>query len=230
MSRVLLTALAMLLCAPTTRADYWISYEANDWPENEGWERHIWGGGAQRSLEEGALALDGRASIDIADIYRMNIPSPPGAGHVFLAEWRLCVSDLTGPRDPHMRVSFYPEGDVTLSYSESAIYSVLEGAWVATFEPGVFHDYSLVTDDMLTYLLYIDGQLAHAGQFVGPWNESRVQWGDGGLGASSLSTWDWVRFGVVVPESSTSLLLGSAGLVAIGARTRRTRRCCNAMV
>jgi hypothetical protein len=167
--------------------------------------------------------------MDIADVYRMNIPSPPGTGDVFMAQWRLRVSDLTGYYDPAVCVSFYPQGDVTLGYTESAMYSVLEGAWVADFAPGMFHDYALVTANMVDYALYVDGQLAHAGQFVGPWNESCIQWGDGVLGASSLSVWDYVRFGVV-PEPATGLLFALGGLAAMLLRTRRTRRCCNEMV
>ncbi len=211
--------LLLLLGPLVARADYWISYEANDWPENEGWDRWVYGGGAQRSLVDGTLVLDGRASIDIADIYRMDIPAPPGGGQAFTAQWRLRVSDLTGYDDPAVRVSWEPQGAVVLAYTETGIYSVLEGAWIAGFEPGVFHEYVFVTPDTSTYSLYIDGQLVYAGSFVGPWNESVVQWGDGVLGASSLSEWDYVRFGV--PEPATGLLLGSAVLAANTLRTRR---------
>lgn len=160
--------LLLLLGALVARADYWISYEANDWPEKEGWDRWAYGGGAQRSLEEGTLVLDGRASIDIADVYRMNIPAPPGPGEVLTAQWRLRVSEVTGYSDPTVRVSFEPQGAVSLRYSESAIYSTLEGAWIADFEPGVFHEYAFVTPDSSTYSLYIDGQSVHTGYFVGP--------------------------------------------------------------
>jgi hypothetical protein len=95
---------------------------------------------------------------------------------------------------------------------------VEEGVWIS-FSPGVFHDYSFTSPDLLTYTLSIDGQLVRTGRFTGPWYDSYVCWGDGAQGASSLSSWDSVAFGNV-PEPGASLILVVAGT---GAATLRGR-------
>ena len=56
-------------------------------------------------------------------------------------------------------------------------------------------------------------------RFGGPWGSSGVTWGAATEGASSVSTWDYVRFGVV-PEPAAGLLLGLAGLAG---STRRVQ-------
>ena len=54
-----LTSAAALLFAAgtfvgTARATpFWYTYDANDYPENEGWQRFTLGGGAQCSLADG---------------------------------------------------------------------------------------------------------------------------------------------------------------------------------
>jgi hypothetical protein len=230
MARIMVGVLGLALAAlPALGDQYWVTYEGNDFPENEGWERSAYAGGAQRSIENGSLVLDGRASLDIADFYSRILPAAPGPGEVFVAQWRMRVEDEVGYMDPGMLVSFQPQGAVALCYNNSAIYSILEGAWVAGFAPALFHDYSLTTSDMSSYLLYVDGQAAYAGHFIGPWNESALMWGDATQGASSLSTWDYVRFGSV-PEPSVLLLFGPAGGAAVLSRAQRARRCSNERV
>lgn len=166
--------------------------------------------------------LDGRASIEIADLYNIEHPLEPGPGELFRLEWRLRVDGVLGHDDPTVSIGSYGHGVLQLGYSESSIYSWYEGVWVG-FTPGVFHDYLLTSADMLSYRLYIDGQLARTGAFVGPWYESAVMWGDGVLGASSLSAWDYARFGVV-PEPTAVLLVGCAGLAVIRTISRQRRR------
>ncbi len=59
-----LAALGMLV-VPAGAEPYWITYEGNDLPENEGWNRY-WGnadgeyqgGGAIRTIEDGVLTMD----------------------------------------------------------------------------------------------------------------------------------------------------------------------------
>ena len=49
-----LTGLTLVLAASATAEPYWISYDGNDFPENEGWTRVLNEGGAERSIEDGA--------------------------------------------------------------------------------------------------------------------------------------------------------------------------------
>ena len=74
---VLLAALGVLV-TPAGAEQYWIAYEGNDSPENEGWERTfcdpngvVGQGGAIRTIEDGALVLDSRESVMIVDFYQM---------------------------------------------------------------------------------------------------------------------------------------------------------------
>jgi hypothetical protein len=103
---------------------------------------------------------------------------------------------------------------VLLRCSEDAVYSQLEGQWIATFEPGAFHEFCLTTSDVVDYELFIDGQPVHVGEFRGPVSYRDAFWGDQVQGTSSLSTWDFVRF-AVVPEPAGWLLLGFGGLLAV---------------
>ena len=60
---------------------YWIAYEGNDFPENEGWI-YIWSTPrAIRWIEDGALAIDSRASGATNDWYEWRPDTlNPGAG------------------------------------------------------------------------------------------------------------------------------------------------------
>jgi hypothetical protein len=200
--------------AASARADlYWVSYEASGtFPEQEGWQRTTYAGGDERSFQDGALVLDGLASVDISDFYKMARETLPGPGETFRAEWRLCVDQVTGsfPFDPGICITSDWRAALTLVYGSASIYSLGEAVYIP-FAPGAFHDYVLTSADLQTYALYIDGQLAHAGQFAPSGWESGLEWGDYGQGIASLSEWDYVRFGVV-PEPSASLILGSAAL------------------
>jgi len=201
---------------------FWIAWEADDYPENEGWERYTRAGGAERSLEDGTLILDGMASTEIVDIYYIQSSVVPAPGEQFRIDWRLRVDEVQGFADPLVAVRAADLGAVFLHYSEEYIYSELEGVWIQ-FAPTVYHDFSFTSADMVSYELRIDGLLAYSGHFLGPWVSSGVTWGDATEGASSLSVWDYVRFGIV-PEPSAGLLLGSAGLAALRLRTPRIRR------
>jgi hypothetical protein len=114
---VVVAALVLGVPSAALADQYWITYEGNDYPENEGWDRHAYGGGAERYLQDGVLILDGRASPDISDFYRWNLPSDPGPGEYFVAQWRMRVDEVTGFAEPDVTVGSYGHGSVILSYS-----------------------------------------------------------------------------------------------------------------
>jgi hypothetical protein len=73
-----------------------------------------------------------------------------------------------------------------LDYLVNGIWSAREGVWI-DFAPGVFHDYSLTSYDFTAYTLYVDGQVAHAGQFEGMDTSSGLIWGDRAEGSTSIT-------------------------------------------
>jgi hypothetical protein len=210
--------MALLLSAAAARASpYWVEYEPGNghFPEDpeEGWTRYIREGGAQRSLQDGALVLDSLASPSIVDEYSQFMPSLPEANELFVCEWRLQVNATDGC-DPGMFISFGAPGDVFLQYYLDRIYSMNEMEYIAEFAPGVYHDYALTSSDLTNYALYIDGALVHVGEVNAPGFWAFVTWGDVSSSYTSFTGWDYVRFGVV-PEPSAGLLLGAAVIGAV---------------
>lgn len=220
MIRLLCILSFLPLAAIAVRADeYWIAYEADDFPENQGWTRRIFGGGANRFLDQGNLVIDSLASPQIADFYEMERPGSidPDPGELFVLQWRLRVDRVTRLEDPGVALFSDESWAVGLSFGEDHVVSGFELGVSIPIAPGVFHDYELRSADMRTYGFDIDGQLARAGSFVHVVTSSLVGWGDGTQGSASLSTWDYFRFGVV-PEP------GSALLLALGLTSRRVSR------
>lgn len=187
---------------------YWIAYEGDDFPENQGWQR-ITGplGGAQRSIENGWLVIDSRASTSIVDFYRrdMNGQLDPDPGELFVMRWGVRIDEVIGLFDLDVGVFSDEKWAVGLTLNENTIESVFETGVSASFSPGVPHQFELRSVDMRSYDLFIDGSLAMQGAFWLSLTESQIIWGDGVQGAASLSRWDYVRFGVV-PEPSSGLL------------------------
>ncbi len=218
MMRIIGLTLAIALVAPAASAEqYWIAYEGNDFPENEGWLRFIDGEGAQRAIEDGWLMLDSRASLSIYDYYRWNMGGTldPGPGETFVLQWKLRIDELSGWRDPTIGVRSDEKWAAGFEFTADTIWSVFESDVSATFEPGIPHTFELRSADMLGYDLYIDGALAIEGSFWLSLAGSRVAWGDGIQGGASLTYWDYVRFGVI-PEPATGLLL--SGALALASR------------
>jgi len=243
----LLPALVCMFAAGSVArgALFWRTWEGAKYPEQELWQRYTRGGGAERTLSDGMLTLDGMASGAIVDEYYWNTQFILGPAQYLRLDWRLRVDEVAGYADPGVAVAAGDYGDVFLVYQENRLLSLSEGVWI-NFAPGVFHKYSLTSKDLVAYDLRIDGQLVRTGYFSPPSSQSLVAWGDTGEGSSSLSVWDYVRFGVVagyspgseahvwrlsngiqlgnVPEPSTGLLVGSAGLPAIALSNLRRRR------
>jgi len=212
LSKLLAVAAVLLLAVAAPAEPYWITWEGNDYPENQGWQRITYGGGSHRWLGLGNMVIDGRASMDISDFYRLDASMDIGPDEFFLMEWRLRVDEVYGFADPGINMTSLDQAMLTIVYSADRFYILDEHIWI-DFAPGVFHDYSLKSYDLVTYTLHIDGELAHTGQYSPAGWDSGVEWGDYVRGARSLSTWDYVRFGIV-PEP-TGALLGLAALLVL---------------
>lgn len=215
--RLLFIGIAALgtLVVPAGAEPYWIAYEGNDFPENEGWERTfcdpngvVGQGGAIRTIEDGALVLDSRESTRIVDFYDWSRPVDPGSDETFIMRWRLRVDDVPSTYPYDVSAGVFSDGYRVAAFAlgESEVKSIFEPDLILSYEAGVYHTFEFRSSDMLSYTLLIDDTLTMTGDFYSVFEASRVTWGDGVQGASSLSHWDFLEFGVV-PEPSTSCLL-----------------------
>ena len=229
--RTLLLPITALAIAPWAHADqYWVAYEGDDFPENEGWERlfsdpnNVFGqGGADRTLVDGNLILDSRESVYIVDFYNMERPIDPDPGETFIMQWRLRVDDIPSSvsYDPTVVVFSDESRAVAFEFAEDGLRSLFETRERLPYEFGVFHAFELISSDMLTYELFMDGNPFHVGAFNAVAGGSRVGWGDGVQGATSLSTWGRFEFGVV-PEPQSAVL--AIFLLTLCANHRRSLR------
>jgi hypothetical protein len=171
------------------------------WPEDVGWIRWTNDGGDERWFEDGALVLDGMASIYKADMYGQSFPSLPVIGEeVLTVSWGLRVDQISGFGDPAVMISIDGHGEVNLVYcANNRIYSLGEYEWVADYAPGAFQECAFTTSDLDTYVLSINGLPVHSGPIGPPMPDSFVSWGDSVQGAASRSTWVYVQVSVTRP-------------------------------
>ena len=221
MTRLLLSLTAALgmMVGQAGAEQFWITYEGNDLPENEGWTRFTGSGGADRWIEDGALVIDSLDDVHIHDVAVMDHWMDPDPGELFVAEWRLLVDEGSGDHDAGVGIarSFAP-GYVVFLFGPDIARDEQD---LVSFpvEPGIFHTYRFESHDMVDYELFIDGQSVHEGTFMtAASNQSSIGFGDMIDGQASLSRWDYLRFGVVPEPSASVLALTSLWL------TRRTIR------
>lgn len=217
---VCLTTFLAVVPALAVAEEYWIAYEGNDFPENEGWTRVHGEIPAERWIEDGKLFIDGRRDRRIYDFAEMTFDGTldPEPGETFLLRWRLNIHEVNGLDDPGIGLTsnevapdeFYRVG---FTFSEDTIMSAFEPGVSAMFEPGVFHRFELRSSDMRSYQLYIDGELRIEGVFCEVFGPTRVNWGDFVMGFTSLAEWDYVRFGVVPEPSSYAYALALLALL-----------------
>ncbi len=226
MSRVVSVIMCTLLLAGAARASpYWVAYEGNDFPENEGWDRSTNWGGAERWIENGTLAIDSRADPRIYDAYGMrhNGDLDPGPGETFVLQWRVTVDEVKiGVANTVVGVHSDDAWWVALWISETEVWNPMNPATNAQFTPYVAHEFELRSSDMRQFVLTIDGQPATAGSFLKGSNDPKVWWGDSIINACGLAHWDYVRYGVV-PEPQSSILVITALAFAARAAARRGR-------
>ncbi len=216
---------------------YSVAYEGNGMPESEpGWYRVHGGGdpwgpsGAIRTIETDPddpnnhfLVINSLASQMIYDYaYYPRQMDPDGPFERYYSEWRALVSVHYGAEEQGLYFIADNDNWVAFTYGYDSIYSWSD-EWSMPIEPGVFHTYYFESASMVSYSLWIDGELAHNGSFFeGLPNVSQAGFGDQvqGGGARSLVKYDYVRFGVYqVPEAASLGLLLGLGVL------RGRRRC-----
>lgn len=217
-----LVSFVALTVTTVSAEPYWVAWEGDTYPEQNGWERTTHGGGAERSFDGGALVLDGRASTDVSDFYKWFRSVEPASGEHFLLEWRLRVDEVYGFADPGLSVTAVGNVSLAFVYQDDALYSLFEGVWLDC-PSGSYHEFALSSPDLVTYTLWMDGEVAHIGQFASGGWESGVAWGDYVQGGRSLARWDYVRFGIV-PEPACGILIGLSVPLVVCLRSLRSRR------
>ena len=202
-----LTAALGLLVSSGRADEYWITYEGNDLPENEGWERHSSDPPAERWLEEGSLFIDSRADLHTTDNYTVYFDGglDPEPGETFVMRWKLNVHEAGPWEDPGVYVISDELWAVLFVFAEGYVSSTHEANVSAEFEAGMFHEFEMRSGNMRSYELYIDGDLAIEGVFFEGFFSPCAGWGDVVHGGASLAQWDYFRFGVV-PEPAAWLM------------------------
>lgn len=206
-----LSLLGLLVAVHTAHGDqYWIAYEGDELPENEGWVRNFSAGGANRYIEDGALVIDSLASTDIYDSYEWPGITNPEVGERFVAEWSVLVEETDVWFDNGVGVARDGvSGDLRVLLGTDQL--LISDEWTQyPFAPGMFHQYRLESSDMQSFQLFVDGEHAASGVFQTPSIlNSFVDFGDIHIGAASRSRWDYFRFGVAPePEACVGCVLG----------------------
>jgi hypothetical protein len=203
--------------APAARAEpYWIAYEGDAFPEDEGWARYASDPPAERWLQDGSLFIDSRANGLMTEVYA-NYPAYDLApGETFLMRWRLRIHDSPSQsvgvnftsKDFHGVAFVFDDHRLWYSYHD-----------FVQFEPGVFHEFEFRSGDLLDYELYIDGVPSVQGQFHEGSFPPEVGFGDVTT-EGSMTEWDYLRFGVI-PEPPT--WLGALGVLTLLRTARGVR-------
>jgi hypothetical protein len=229
MTRITFYLAVSVLVATLASADpYWIAYEADEYPENVGWRRIYrnedgwYEGGAERSIEDGIFVLDTRRHYMISDYYKIERQMDPDPGETFVAEWRLKVVEANRSLEAGVWIARdEPPGYVMVEYMEDELWIGTEH-WSYPIDPYLFHTYRIESADMIDYSLWIDDVHVHDGVFFTPTAaDSFFAFGDFSYGGAvtSLTEWDYVRFGVI-PEPATILTFVLLALLA-GKKPRR---------
>ncbi|MEW6251022.1 MAG: hypothetical protein AB1716_10275 [Planctomycetota bacterium] len=199
----------LLLLAAGSRAArsevYDVTYDprAGLYPEQSGWVRFTEYGGDQRWFEDGNLVLSSLSNPGAVEYYVMYRPGAldpnSSAGEIFFISWGLRIDQCSYDYDIGIAVFAGTRWAVGFDIGYDTIYSAFETGVSATFAPAAFHDFCLLSADMLRYVLLVDGRPAIAGSFWESLWSSRVHWGDAIPSAASLSRWRYLRFGVAAP-------------------------------
>jgi len=207
-TRLLFTLVAALgaLVAQAGAEQYWISYEGNDFPENEGWLRHTTDPPPVRWLEDGSFFMDSRADPHTTDSYASNYDGgfDPALGETFIMRWGLTVIESQG-RASSVEFTSDDRWAVHLDFDGNSLRSLYEPTVYVEFEAYVYHEYEMRSRNMRNYELYVDGDLVVEGVFFQSFFPSGIGFGDLIHGGASLAAWDYFRFGVI-PEPTAWMM------------------------
>jgi hypothetical protein len=228
-----LSLLLLLLAhgtSPGWADEFYLHYDGNDFPENEGWNRFATDPPVVRSLWDGLLGLNAYGDISTAGFYFTGPDSFSVSDGEFLrVAWRM-VTNGTGsggvsPSDVSVWIANDQQGAAVIYISP---WFVTDGDYysyehVVAIAPREFHDYEFLSYDLRGYELYIDGALAFESGFRdhGAYSNN-VSWGDTIIGMASVSAWDYVTV-EVVPEPHSAVSLAAAGVVGASIARRRRR-------
>jgi hypothetical protein len=222
---ILSALVALGLGASSLATPYWVAWEGDDYPENEGWQRN-WGDyngpfgpGATRTLANGAMTIDSLHDDQIWDFNLYAAPTAPGPEEFFVAEWSLLVQLESDPADTQLVIS--GEGansGVALEFAPSQLL-VVDVGLIVPYAANEAHAFRLESDDGQNFALWMDGALVGSGPYVSIGQTfPSVGFGDGVAGQRSKSTWDYMRFGMVPEPSGASVGVCLAVLAASFAR------------
>ena len=202
---------------------YWVGWTGDTFPETEGWTRYSSDPPAERWLDDGSLFIDSRADWYMSEQYGQPRPGmmSPNPGETFVMHWRVKVHEIIGYSDPGVSVWSDDQHALVLSMGVDFIQSS-EELTTASFAPYEWHEFTLQSEDMLTYQLYIDGAPAFDGSFYeSAFSLAGAYWGDHSS-HRSLAEWDYVAFGIVPePSSGLSVLVVACAAVFVKRATDR---------
>ncbi|MCC6359550.1 MAG: hypothetical protein IT450_12470 [Phycisphaerales bacterium] len=208
---VRLIVLGLLFCALRGKvyADpYWVAWEENDFPENEGWLREGVGDRSVRTLAGGVMTMDSLANKNGQDFYSIYSATDPGPGEEFVVEWRLRVNDVVWDNpnfryDPGWAINSADGWYVSFVLGVNELHSLQEQVDVE-FESGLFHEWEFRSTNMRTFTISLDRSPVWSGAFVPGLPYSKLSWGDTVWGPTSHVEWDYFHVGVV-PEPTSCL-------------------------
>ena len=201
------TAVTLLLSPVALGLPYEFSYfpivddgaggTIEQFPEEQGWERNTTGN-VDRSIDQPTEAMTLSADEIVSlDFYVKDDLGPinPAVGELLYVEWSMWVEAESHPGDNAVGIALDDfAGIVAIDIQVDRVLDV-EGGDSFVIAPGVFHTFFLLTSDLLTYDIFVDGAYAFSDLFKFPTGfASYMTWGDGS-GTSSTSHWQFVRYG-----------------------------------
>lgn len=193
-----------------------VSYEADSFPEEEGWDPWPANYPADRWLQDGLLvqyaeiADPGPPELPEQDTYFYSLAEFAGSP-TFFVEWN---SWTDGPQEgipsvaPSSLVAFGTVGvnyHTTISEDLIRILRDIDSPLVfVPIEPGVPHTYRIELYGDSLYLYYIDGELVDSDTPVGPYPtvDSEITFRGMAVFEAVYVWWDYIRFGVIPADGS----------------------------